>query len=466
MKKVLILLLLASFLVPCVSSAQLARQASQRISFDFIDADVRNVLRVLSEVGKKNIIIAEDVKGKVTIKLEEVPIEEAFDVIMRNNDLARIEEENVTRVVTIKKLNDERDRETKQRLDFLKAKEAKLKSEEEFVTETVYVNYADVEDVARMIRGENPSSSSSAAASPASTTPPAPPTTTTVERTRGLLSPGGVVTIVKWDKALIIRDTRENVANILKVIKEHDIRPRQVQIEARIVQASSTFSKQLGVQWAASYRNKARGENFEVNPTVTMPGPTGTTAGTLGILVGGVNESFNLNLTLSALESQGLGKVISNPKVVTSENKTAIISQGTQIPYQTSSANTGVNIEFKDAVLQLEVTPYVVRDGTIRMTIKAKKDQPNFDARFPVPGIDKREATTELLVRDGETTVLGGIYELQQNDNTNGVPLLSRIPLLGWLFKSIDKTDQKNELLIFVTPMILKDLYAEEKRDQ
>ena len=191
-----------------------------------------------------------------------------------------------------------------------------------------------------------------------------------------------------------------------------------------------------------------------------------TAAGALGILVGGVNESLNLNLTLSALEAQGLGKVISNPKVVTSENKTAVITQGTQIPYQTSSANTGVSIEFKDAVLQLEVTPYVVRDGTIRMTIRAKKDQVNFDSRFPVPGIDKKEAITELLVRDGETTVLGGIYEMTQNDNENGVPLLHRIPLLGWLFKSISKTDQKNELLIFVTPTILKNLYAEETREK
>ncbi len=155
MKKALVLLLLVVFLVPSVSIGQAVKQATQRVSFDFIDADIRNVLRVLSELGTKNIVVAEDVKGKVTIKLENVPLEEAFDVILKNNDLARIEEENVTRIVTVKKLNDERDRETKQRLDFLKEKEAKDKAEEEFVTETVFVNYADVADVAKMIKGES-----------------------------------------------------------------------------------------------------------------------------------------------------------------------------------------------------------------------------------------------------------------------------------------------------------------------
>ena len=178
MKKVLILLLLAVFLAPCVSSAQSPRQASQRISFDFIDADVRNVLRVLAEVGKKNIVIADDVKGKVTIKLQDVPLDEAFDVVLRNNDLAKIEEENIVRVVTLKKLNEERDRSTKEKLDFLKEKEAKLKTEEEFVTETVYVNYADVEDVEKMVKGET---SSQTKAAP----PPAAGAAAAVERSKG-----------------------------------------------------------------------------------------------------------------------------------------------------------------------------------------------------------------------------------------------------------------------------------------
>lgn len=499
MKKVLILLLLASFVIPCASSAQLAKQATPRISFDFIDADVRNVLRVLSEVGKKNIIIAEDVKGKVTIKLEEVPLDEAFDVIMRNNDLAKIEEENVIRVVTLKKLHEERERETKQRLDFLKEKEAKDKSEEEFVTETVFVNYADVADVAKMIRGETPNRSS---ATPGST--PAPAATTTVQKTKGLLSPNGVVTEVPWNSALIIRDRKDTVAAIVKLVKEHDMAPAQVQIEARIVQATSTFSKELGIQWGMNAGGTAfggRSINVSGQQTVTTytsstdSGSTTATSnvgnygirsgvpvfpyavnlqapsvgegsgGALGLFIGGLNDSFQLDVVLSALEANGKGRIISNPKVITSENRLAKVSQGTQIPYQSSSGNLGTNIQFVPADLSLEVTPHVAKDGNIRLTIVAKKDQPNFDSRFTTgtPGIDTREASTELLVKDGQTVVIGGIYEVTKSDSENGIPFLKNIPLLGWLFKNNVKNENKSELLIFVTPTILKNLYSEQR---
>ena len=210
---------------------------------------------MLADVAKKNIVIAEDVKGKVTIKLENVPLDEAFDAIMRNNDLAKIEEENVVRVVTVKKLNEERERGAKARLDFLKEKEAKDKAEEEFVTETVYVNYAEVAEVARMVKGESPSpSASTSAATPGSA--PAPAGTTIAEKTKGLLSPNGVVTVVPWDSALIIRDRKDIVSAVVKLIKDHDVPPVQVQIEARIVQATSTFSKELGVQWGMNAGTK------------------------------------------------------------------------------------------------------------------------------------------------------------------------------------------------------------------
>lgn len=495
MKKVLILLLLAAILVPYPSSAQLARQAAQqqRISFDFIDADIRNVLRVLSEVGKKNIVIAEDVKGKVTIKLDDVPLDEAFDVIMRNNDLAKIEEENIVRIITAKRLNEEKDRETKQRLDFLKEKEAKDKSEEEFITETVFVNYADVTEVARMIKGESPSPS------PASLAPgatPAPAATTTVEKSRGLLSPNGVVTVVAWNSALIIRDRKDTVESVVKLIKEHDVPPVQVQIEARIVQATSTFSKELGVQWgmnaggtffgnrtmnvsggqtvssSTSTATASTGNYGTRNGTTVFPYSVNLAApdvgagsgGSLGLFLGGLNDTFQLDVVLSALEANGKGKIISNPKVITSDNRLAKVSQGTQIPYQSSSGNLGTSIQFVSADLSLSVTPHVTKDGNIRLTISAKKDQPDFDSRFTTgaPGIATREASTELLIKDGQTVVIGGIYEVTNTDSQNGIPFFQNIPLLGWLFKNTSKTDNKTELLIFVTPTILKNLYSEQ----
>lgn len=498
MKKVLILLLLALFLAPLTASAQAARQNAQRISFDFIDADVRNVLRVLADVGKRNIIIAEDVKGKVTIKLEDVPLDEAFDVILQNNDLAKIEEENVVRIVTVKKLNEERDRETKQRLDFLKEKEAKDKSEEEFVTETVFVNYADVSEVAKMIRGEAPTPSSvgsstipGASPAPAAPSPLGP-------KSKGLLSSNGVVTEVPWNSALILRDRKDTVAAIVKLIKQHDVPPAQVQIEARIVQATTTFSKELGVQWGvnaqrtgyaitggqtatSSSSSSGSGSTVTSTPTVgnlgfrdgtifpysvNLPAPdvASGSGGALGLYLGGVNSTFQLDLQLSALEANGRGKIISNPKVITSENRPAKIATGTQIPYQSSSGNLGTNIQFISADLSIEVTPHVVKDGNIRLTITAKKDDPDFDPRFTsgAPGISTNEASTELLIKDGQTVVIGGIYEVTKNDNTNGIPILQNIPLLGWLFKNNVKTDNKSELLIFVTPTILKNLYTEQ----
>jgi type IV pilus assembly protein PilQ len=258
------------------------------------------------------------------------------------------------------------------------------------------------------------------------------------------------------------RTRKQNVANIENSSRNTIFRRNQGADRGRIVQANTSFSRELGIQWNASYSTRINERSVSPSADISLP-ISSSTGGSLGILVGGVADTLQLDMTLQALEGQGRGKIISNPKVITSENRQARITQGTQIPYQTSSQSLGTNIEFKDAVLELEVTPYVVRDGNIRLTIRAKKDAVNFDSRFPVPGIDKREAVTELLVKDGETTVLGGIYETNETDNDSGVPGLSRIPLLGWLFRGSNRTDTKQELLIFITPTILKDLYTEKR---
>jgi len=494
MKKVLLLLSFAIIFIPLVSQAQQVRQAPPKISFDFMDADIRNVLRAIAEVSKKNMVISDDVKGKVTIKLENMACDDALEVVLKNNDLAKAEEENTVRVMTAKKFYEERDRGAKDRLDFVKEREARQKLEQQFVTETVYVNYADIADVVKMIRGET----SASARDVTQALPPGAPGAQSAlpgpGQPKGLLSPSGVVTMVKWNNALIIRDTKENVTDVVRLIKEHDIPPKQVQINARIVQATSTFSKELGVQWGASYQTRIRGESvgsaaakqvtgdssattytaptgnlgmrngavsfpYNVNLPATMGAGTG---GSMGVYVGSLTDSLQLDLVLSAMETQNKGKVISNPKVITSDNRPARITQGTEIPYQSSSAQLGTNIMFKLAVLELEVTPHLIKDGNIRLTIRAKKDEPDFDSRFPVPAVTKREAVTDLLVRDGETVVMGGIYEVTQEDDTSGIPGLQNIPLLGRLFKHTAKTDNKTELLIFITPTLLKNLYAKE----
>jgi type IV pilus assembly protein PilQ len=469
MYKRCVLFAFITIIVPLLAFGQVLKPPTSKISFDFMDADVRNVLRVLSEVSKKNIVIAEDVKGKVTIKLDNVTYDEALDVILLSNDLSRIEEGNVTRVVTAKKFYDERDRTRKDRQDILKEKEAKQKLEDEFVTETLFLNYLDATEVGLMVRG------------------------VAATNIKGLITPNGAVSIVKWTNALIIKDTKENAQDLIKRIKEMDIPPVQVQIEARIVQATKNFARDLGIQWGAQYRTKVGGSVTELSglkqvtgdsSATTYTSPTGNfglrdstvqfpynvnlpaaplvgAAGGLGIFIGGLQDSLRLDVQLSALEAQGKGKVISNPKVLASHNQMAKISQGTQIPYQTISQNY-TQIEFKDAVLSLEVTPVVAKDGNIRLKIKATKDRPTQIAGSPVPGIDKKEAISDVMIRDGETVVLGGIYESEDDTSQTGLPGLKNIPLLGWLFRSNSVTSTKSELLIFITPTIIKNLYKAE----
>lgn len=365
MKKAHLLLFFAILMAPLASSAQSQREVPARISFDFMDADVRNVLRVLAEVAKKNIVIADDVKGKVTVKLENVSYADAFDVILRNNDLAKTEEENIIRVMTAKKFYEEKDRGTKERVEFLKEKEAQQKLSEEYVTETVYVNYADVGEVEKMVRGETSVTARDVAQGQAPGQMPGGEPMV-LEKPKGLLSPNGVITVVKWNNALVIRDTAANVANIVRLIKEHDVAPVQIQIEARIVQATSSFSKELGIQWGANYNTRIRGEQVGSTGGRQVTGdssstmytaPTGNlamrngvvqspynvnlpanvskgTGGNLGIYIGALNDSVQLDLILSALESQSKGKIISNPKVITSDNHIARVTQGTEIPYQ------------------------------------------------------------------------------------------------------------------------------------
>jgi type IV pilus assembly protein PilQ len=463
-------------MVPLLAFGQVLKPPTSKISFDFMDADVRNVLRVLSEVSKKNIVIAEDVKGKVTVKLENVTYDEALDVILQGNDLAKIDEGSVTRVVTAKRFYEERDRFRKDRAEILKEKDAKLKLEEEFVTETLFLNYLDATEVGLILRGA-PGAAGTAGGAYA----------------KGLLTPNGAVSVVKWTNAIIMKDTRDNVQDLIKRIKEMDIPPAQVQIEARIVQATTNFSRDLGIQWGAQYRTRVGGTDTALTGLKQVTGDSSTTVyssptnnlgirdsqvqfpynlnlpaapavgnpGGLGVFIGGLADSLMLDVQLSALEAQGKGKIISSPKVITSHNQTAKIAQGTQIPYQTVSQNY-TTIEFKDAVLSLEVTPVVAKDGNIRLKIRATKDRPTVIPGSPVPGIDKKEATSEVLVRDGETVVLGGIYESENDTNESGLPGLKNIPLLGWLFKTNSVTNTKAELLIFITPTIIKNLFKAE----
>jgi type IV pilus assembly protein PilQ len=478
MNKKTVIILFLVLMMPLLCFGQTAKRAVSKVSFDFIDADVRNVLRALTEVSGKNIVIADDVKGKITMKLENVSWDDALDIVVKNNDLAMMEEEGIVRITTLKRYLELKERDKKERQDFLKEKQEKLTQGEELVTETIFLNYTTAADVEKVIKAQ----------------PAAAPAPGQQAVARGFLSPYGTVTTVAWSNALIVKDTRDNVTQIKQMIKDHDFAPAQVQIEARIVQANTNFSKELGVQWGAKYRWNSRslGKEVEVSGAKNYGETSGATAftsptgqvgvrgtesfpynvnlpaavsagsgGTFGIFIGSVTDSFALDVQLSALENDGKGKILSNPKVITSNNKAAIIKQGQQIPYQTVS-QSGTQTEFKDAVLSLEVTPQVTKDNNIKLKIKATKDRPITIAGSAIPGIDKKESSTEVIVKDGETAVIGGIYEAEESFTEAGVPGLRNIPLLGWLFKKDTRINNKSELLIFITPVIIKNLYKEE----
>ena len=477
---VLFFLLLLMIPLLCFSQSGKRTSSASKVSFDFMDADVRNVVRILAEVSGKNIIISDAVKGKITMKLDNIFWDEALDLVVETGGLRKIEADNVIRVVTVKEFEDEIKRKIGERESFRKDRLERQKMGEEFVTETVYLSYVSPADMDKMLKGGE---GTGAAGS----------------QKKGFVSEFGTITQVSWNNALIIKDTRENVANMVRIVREHDTKPNQIQIDCKIVQATTNFSRELGIQWGArsdqtsnllgnkevlitggrSFSSATEGGTGTLVSTTNLLGfrPGGSiipynlnlpaavgagSGGTLGFYIGSATDAFQLDVQLSALEDEGRGRILSNPKVITSDNKKAIIQQGKSIPYKTYS-QSGTQTQFAEAVLGLEVTPSVTKDGFIKLEILAKKDQADFvNTSEGVPTIDKKQASTLLYVKDGETAVIGGIYEREEGSSENGIPGLKNIPLLGWLFKKQTKLDDRTELLIFITPRIIKNVYKNE----
>ncbi|MDX8401569.1 MAG: type IV pilus secretin PilQ, partial [Mariprofundaceae bacterium] len=264
---------------------------------------------------------------------------------------------------------------------------------------------------------------------------------------------------------LIITDTRERLNNIKRLIAVIDRPVQQVMIEARIVEASDDFSRDLGIRWGGTFSdvtNKRFPNTINVGPAganpmvVDLPAAAGPgSGGAIGLQLGSFTGNLNLALELSAAEADGKAKVISSPRVITSNLKKAVISQGTDIPFVSSSANTGTNVQFQQAQLMLEVTPQVTADKKILMKVLVTKDSPQAASVGGNPLIATKKIETEIAVDDGATVVIGGIYTKDKGTTEAGVPGLKSIPLLGWLFKKKQITDRRTELLIFLTPNIL-----------
>lgn len=409
----------------------------RRISLDFQSADLRNVLRMIAEVSGHNMVIGEAVSGRVAIRLLNVPWDQALDVILRMHSLGKVEWGKVIFVDTQANITRQQENDLREQEMALRVKETEL-STQELVTELIPVNYADIDEVANIVSDQ--------------------------------LSMRGEIKQDPRTKTLIVRDIDEKIHTIRELVRKIDTRTPQVLIEARIVQANRTFARSLGIQWGVRHATANPTNPFILQGVGEGSGfgqPTGdflvnfpaTVAGapTLGFTYGKLlGDLFTLDMRLSAGETLALANVVSSPKIVTLDNKKAVIRQGTQIPFETTSLQ-GTQTTFIDAALVLEVEPHVIiHDDTISLKITTTKNSVGtltFDAG---PTIDTKEAQTEVLVKNGETIVIGGILEETKTDTSSGIPYLSKIPVLGWLFKNKSITVVKTELLIFITPTILQ----------
>jgi type IV pilus assembly protein PilQ len=426
-----------------LSGAPQARgYTGRRITLDFHDIEIRNLLRLIADVSKKNIVVADDVSGKVTVSLRNVPWDQALDLILKSKGLGKEELGNVIRIAKFEQIASEQEARAKAE----KAREPLIPLKVRLIP----VNFARAQDIAT--------------------------------RVKDVLTDRGTVSTDDRTNVLIVKDVADALVRAEGLVRNLDTETPQVLIESRIVEASSNFNRAIGVQWGgnagltqlngnptglifpanaatagAAGDTPNSGTSGAPNYAVNLPAAIGQgSGGGIGFTFGSIGGAFNLNLRLTALENQGVVKTISAPRIATIDNKEATIGQGISIPFSQVSAS-GVNTTFIEAKLELKVTPHVTADGSILLKIKATNNQPNpqLTGANGQPSISKREAETEVLVKDGETTVIGGIYTRATSNRRSEVPFLGKIPLLGFFFRTTTNQDDHTELLVFITPRIL-----------
>ncbi|MBW2416368.1 MAG: type IV pilus secretin PilQ [Deltaproteobacteria bacterium] len=405
----------------------------RRVSLDFKDADIANILRLIAEVSDLNVIAGEEVVGRVTIRLVDVPWDQALDVILLTKGLGFVRVGNVLRIAPLETIK----LEAEQRLQERRAKE-KL---EDLVVKLQPVNFADVKEIQQLVKR--------------------------------LLSGRGSANVDRRTNTLIIKDIPSVVHEATALVKAIDTQTPQVMIEAKIVEASLGFSRSLGAVWGAGYRpgsNTGGGKDFHLADG-TLPATNGgglqatnflasnpvlgAINGLLNLGVLAMDDQLQLDLQIQAAEATNKGKVISSPRVVTLDNREAVIKQGVAIKFE-SATRDRITISFVDAVLELKVTPHITANRSIIMEIKISRNAPELsEASGDIVGISKNETETEALVKDGETIVLGGIYVVETGGGHSKTPFLSDIPILGAAFRNMTHSDERRELLVFVTPRVI-----------
>jgi type IV pilus assembly protein PilQ len=430
------------------------RYTGRRIDLDFKGADIHNILRLLADVGQMNIVTSDEVRGEVTIKMRDVPWDQALDVVLRAKSLGSVREGNLVRVAPLAVLEKELEQEI--------ARQKQIAEVLPTETRLIGVSYAHASSLQ--------------------------------DKARDLLSPRGKISVDDRTNNLIVSDVARSLQLIEDLVRNLDTQTSQVVIEARIVEANSDYARQIGIQWGGNtFMDTAHGNptglvfpynvglgggaddgssplsglvpgvrsgtpgggspNFVVN----MPAPAGLNTGSaIGLTMGSVAGAFNLNLRLSAMESTGQVRILSSPRITTMDNIDATIEQGVSIPVSVVSA-MGAQTQFVDAKLHLGVRPHVTNEGTIMLTVNVTKNEPDFvnTGSRGDPTILKKEAKTTMLVRDGDTAVIGGIYTRNSGLSFNKVPFFADIPVVGWFFRNRKENDNRTEFLVFLTPRIV-----------
>ena len=394
------------------------------------DADIKDVLRSFAQLSGLNIVVQPEVAGTVTVELTEVPWDQALQQILKINSLDYELEGNIMRIAPVSQLRAEA--EEQQRLRAAQALSIPLR------TIVRRVSYAQAGQIASVLAGGGAAS---------------------------IMSQRGSVVVDSRTNTLIIKELPTFIDAVIAIIEQLDIPEPQVMIEARIIETTKRFSRTLGVDWSFNgVADAAHGNttgltfpnNGEVNGGVQLL--TGAQNGFLDISLGNVLNTFSLDAVLQAAETEGLINILSAPKITTLNNEQASIQSGLQIPIQTIANNT-VSVQFVNATLRLDVTPHVTAEGTVLMDINIQKREPQL--AFAVVGasnapISTKDAKTRVIVRDGGTTVIGGIYQVSSDQGEDRVPGLASIPILGHLFKNKRRDDENEELLIFITPRVVK----------
>jgi type IV pilus assembly protein PilQ len=437
----------------------------ERLTLNFQDIDVRSVLQLLADTSGQNIVVSDSVTGSLTLRLQNVPWDQALDIVLRTKGLDKRRQDNVIIIGPTEELAN------REKAELAAHKEVQELSP--IRTEYIQANYAKVADLAKMIR----------------------PTGGTAGASGGrnsLLSQRGSLSTDERTNTLLVQDTAENLAEIRRLVTALDVPVRQVLIEARIVVVSDTFERDLGAQFGVTTA-QTNGNNgllavtgsgtgadtmiqsaltnlssgLPVTPVATptlanrymVNTPAANTNGSIGISL--LSGSYLIDLALSAAENEGKSETIASPRVITANQKQAVILQGTEIPYQESASSGATTTQFKNAVLSLKVTPLITPDNRVILDLDVSDDTVGQNVQSAtggeVPAIDTRQIQTQVLVSDGQTVVLGGILETTKSYSANKVPWLGDIPILGNLFKSTTNINNKTELLIFITPKILRE---------